>query len=119
MASAEDNLWTRVVGDDWRWSFTTSDDVSGWDNEFAQIRKGRDSSGELVASSVTVGDLTANLTITADFAAGTLAWHVDDAVTETLDPGPYWFELSCTVDGDVTTVLTHLLNVVDQIAVEV
>jgi hypothetical protein len=119
MSAAEDNLWTRVVGDDWRWSFTTTDDVSGWASPFAQIRKGRDSTGELVASSTTVGALTANITVSSNFGAGTLSWHISDTVTATLDPGPYWFELSVTVDGDVTTVLTHLLNVVDQIAVEV
>jgi hypothetical protein len=118
MSSAEDRLWTRVVGDDWRWTFSTTDDVTDWSDALAQIRRGQTADSELVASSVTVGDLTANITVTADFSTGDLAWHVDDAVTATLEPGSYWFELSVEVDGDVTTVLTHFLSVVDQIAVE-
>lgn len=115
----EDRLWTRVVGDDWRFSFTTDDDVTGWDEPLAQVRRDRLSTGELVATSTTAEEVTANITLTVDFAAGELEWHIDDAVTATITPGSYWFELSVEVDGDRTTVLTHLLSVVDQIAVEV
>lgn len=118
MATAEDNLWTRVVGDDWRWSWTTTDDVSDWASPLVQIRNGRTSDGTLVATSTTAETVTANITVTANFAGGTLAWHVADTVTETFDPGTYWCEVSVTIDGDVTTVLTHVLSVVDQVAVE-
>jgi hypothetical protein len=118
MATAEDRLWTRVVGDDWRWSFTTTDNVSNWSNPLAQLRRDNVSTGELVATSTTAEGVTANLTITANFGTGDLAWHIGDTVTATFDPGSYWFELSVQVAGDVTTVLTHHLSVVDQVAVE-
>ena len=119
MAGAEDRLWTRVVGDDWRMAFTTTDDVTGWASPLVQIRDDDDSDGTLIASSTTVGDLTANVTLTSDFTAGAFEWHVSDTVTATITPGTYTFELSVTVDGDRTTVLTHYLSVVDQVAVEV
>lgn len=120
MATAEDNLWTRVIGDDWRWSWTTTDDVSTWANALAQVRNGPKSTDTLVLTSTTAEDVSANITVTSNFAGGTLAWHVADTVTATLDPGSYWFELSVEIgaSSDVTTVLTHVLSVVDQVAVE-
>jgi hypothetical protein len=119
MATAEDNLWTRVIGDDWRWSFTTTDDVSGWATPLVQIRTGTTSDATLVATSTTAEGVTANVTVASNFGAGTLSWHVTVTVTETLSPGTYWLELSVMIDGDVTTVLTHVLSAVDQVAVEV
>lgn len=119
MATAEDNLWTRVIGDDWRWTFSTADTVTDWATPFAQLRQGNNSDGTLVATSATAEGVTANITITSNFSTGDLAWHIADTVTETFSPGSYWFELSATIDGDITTVLTHHLSVVDQIAVEV
>lgn len=119
MASAEDRLWTRVVGDDWRIAFTTADTVTTWASPVAQIRDDNDSGGTLIATSVTAEGVTANLTITSDFSAGEFEWHVADTVTAGITPGTYTFELSVTIGGDRTTVLTHYLSVVDQVAVEV
>jgi len=119
MATAAENaLFHRVRGDDWRWSFTTADTVSGWASPVVQIRTGPAQTDTLVASSITVGALTANVTITADFAAGTLAWHVQDTVTSSISAGFYYLEVEALVDGDKVTVLpARMLRVVDQVAV--
>jgi hypothetical protein len=119
--SAERALWTRRRGDDWRWSWTTTDDVSSYDDAtvLVQVRAGVDEDATLVASSETIDDFTANITVTVDFDAGELAWHIDDAVTSTLDTGDYQLEVQCEIGGDVTTILAHTLSVVAQIAVGV
>jgi hypothetical protein len=120
-AASERALWTRRRGDDWRWSWTTTDDVSAYDDAtvLVQVRAGVDEDATLVASSETVDDFTANITVTVNFDAGELAWHIDDAVTSTLDPGDYQLEVQCEIGGDVTTILAHTLSVVAQIAVGV
>ena len=118
-AAAERALWSRRRGDDWRWSFTTDDDVSGWDADtlLLQVRSGSVETATLIVTSDEAEDVTANATVTADFATGTLSWHIDDAVTSTITPGSYVLEIQVEVDGDVTTVLSHWLEVTPQVAV--
>jgi ABC-type transport system substrate-binding protein len=119
VSAAEAALWTRVKGDDWRISFTTADDVTDWDDTtiVAQLRAGATQSDTLIATNVTAEDVTANITVTADFTAGELEFHFDDLATDDIAPGRYTFEVQVEVDGDVQTVLTHWLLVVDQVAV--
>lgn len=117
--SAEEALWTRVRGDDWRWSFSTTDNVETWDEVtlLVQIRDKATSAGTLVATSNTAEDVTANITVAADFESGLLSWHLADTVTDTITAGLYWLEVELEVGGDLTTVLSHVLNVVDQVSV--
>lgn len=115
---AETALWTRVVGDDWRFSFTTTDDVTTWDEATVviEVRAGTNADATLVASTEDVS--VAAITVTADFTAGELAWHIDHLDTAGIAAGDYTLEVQVEVDGDVTTVLTHSLSVVDEVAVE-
>lgn len=108
-----DAVWSIRQGDDWRRTWTTDEDVSGWDVDtlLVQLRAGPDKSATLLASSDpddSTEDVALIDTTGTSFGAGggTLALHIDDEDTSTLPVNHWvWIEAQCEIDGDVTTFL--------------
>lgn len=64
---------TLTAGDDWVWSWTTSDDVSGWTDEVVTIT---DKDGTELIDATTTGGLEGAVPETS-FADGVFAWFVE------------------------------------------
>lgn len=105
----------RVVGDDWDWEWSTSDDVSTWSSPVVTIRDGRGVDAAVLATS-TGGTPTITTTGT-NFATGDLSWQVARAVTSTFDVRSAWLEVEVLVDGRAVTVMSEALAVLPETAV--
>ncbi len=111
---------TLTAGDDWVWSYTTTDDSSGWSEPVAEIRAARSATATLVASSQgespavsfdAVGPFSAT-----NFADGVFTWSVDQLATADA-PEFVWVEVEVLVDGIATTVFSRSYQVVPEVAV--
>jgi hypothetical protein len=92
------DVWTKVRTDDWHWTWTTTSNVASWSDPRITVRSSRSSSG-------------------TNFATGTLAWQIDHTVSTTFAPGLYWLEVEVLVGANRTTILSHSLRVLDDVAV--
>ena len=120
MKAAERAVFTIRQGDDWSRTWTHTSGTATYSGTLlVQIRAGTDSGAVLVASSETV-DTEAPIDLTGtDLGAGTIAMAVVAADTVGLDPhGTFTIEAECEVDGLLTTILSHQLWVIPQVAVQ-
>lgn len=118
---AERAVFTVRQGDDWSrvWSRTSGGAVySG--SLLVQIRQGVDSSAPLVASSAVITDVPVIDVSGTDLEADppTVSMMIPAEATAMFEPhGTFTIEAECVVDGMVTTIMTHRLFVVPQVAV--
>ncbi len=106
----------RFIGDDWDWTWSTSDDVSSWSDPVVTIREHRGVDATVLATS-TGGTPTITTTGT-NFATGDLCWQVARTVTSTFSPlAGAWLEVEVLIDGRAETVMSEALSIVRQTAV--
>lgn len=123
-AQAEAAEWSDAKGADWEREWTRASGTSTYDNAtlLIQLRDARDEDGTLVATSTTAEGVTANITTTGtDLEAATpvLKWAIASAVTATIEPGDYWIEAQCEVNGLLKVFMRHKWTVRARVAVEV
>ena len=112
-----------ISGDVWVWSYTTTDDVSGWTNPLITIRDGRSPSATVIASSddpvkpVELDGGYAGEIPATDFDAGVFAWFVDVDQTTGLGDLTAWVEVEVEVDGVAKTVFSRDYTVRPEVAV--
>jgi hypothetical protein len=123
-AQAEAAEWSDTRGEDWEREWTRTTGSSTYDNAslLIQLRDGRTEDAVLVATSVTAEGVTANISTTGtDLEAATpvLKWSIPKAVTATIEPGDYWIEAQCEVNGLLKVIMRHKWTVRARVAVEV
>lgn len=101
-------VWERVTGEPWSWSWSTTDDTSGWADLEVVVRAGADPSDRLIASTETGGGIS---TVGTDFGAGRMVWTVAADVTAGLVARTYWLHVRATIAGSPVTVLLRELVV--------
>lgn len=114
-AETVSDVWTKFRGDDWHWTWTTTSSVSTWSDPRVTLRESRSHTATVLATTEAVSpSITTSGT---NFSTGTLAWQIDHTHTVTFDPGLYWLEVEVLVGANRTTVLSHPLRVLDEVAV--
>lgn len=115
MTTTTAGVWAKFQGDDWSWTWTTTDDVSSYSDPRITIRASRSSTATVLA---TTESGTPTITTTGtDFSAGTLAWQIAAAITAEIEPGLYWMEVEVLIASKVSTILSHSFRVLPQVAV--